>query len=309
MVSVTAGMIKELRDKVGAGMMDCKTALNENDGDMEAAIDWLRTRGLAKAAKKAGRVASEGLVGAAVGHGEAALVEVNSETDFVARNEKFQDLTKTIAMLATQVDGDIDKLMAMSFPGTEETVSERIASLIASIGENISLRRIACLSVRDGVVASYVHGSVAPDLGRIGVLVGLESTGDRDELMQLGRRIAMHVAAVNPLATRPEEIDAHIVERERGIYAEQARASGKPEAIVEKMVEGRMRKFYEESVLLSQVFVVDGENSVQAAVDMVAKEIGAPIKVTAFVRMALGEGIEKKETDFAAEVAAAASVS
>lgn len=307
MADITAGMVKELREKTGAGMMDCKAALTENNGDMEASVDWLRTKGLAKAAKKAGRVAAEGLVGVAAKDTVGAVVEVNSETDFVARNESFQGMVATISELALQAGGDIEKLGATAFPGTSETVSGHITAMIGSIGENMTLRRTAGLSVSNGVVATYVHNAVVPGLGKIGVLVGLESAGDKDKLNTLGRQIAMHVAATNPLAARAEEIDPSVVERERAVYAEQARESGKPEAIIEKMVEGRVRKFYEEVVLLSQTFVIDGENTVEKAIKLAESDVGAPIKLVGFVRMGLGEGIEKQESDFAAEVAAAAS--
>lgn len=307
MANITASMVKELRETTGAGMMDCKAALTETGGDMEAAIDWLRTKGLAKAAKKADRVAAEGLVAVVTEGTAGAVVEVNSETDFVARNEQFQSLVSTIAGLALKAGGDVEKLAQTPFPGTSNTVSGHIAGLVGSIGENMSLRRSAALSVQNGVVAAYVHNAIAPGMGKIGVLVALESTGDVDKLAALGKQVAMHVAATNPLAVTPAELDPAVVERERAVLSEQARESGKPEEIIAKMVEGRIRKFYEEVVLLSQVFVIDGENTVEKALKAAEKDVGGAIAVKGFVRFALGEGIEKKEGDFAAEVAAAAS--
>ncbi|MEM7693520.1 MAG: translation elongation factor Ts [Pseudomonadota bacterium] len=306
-MTISASQVKALRDQTGAGMMDCKKALNESGGDMEAAVDWLRKKGLSKAAKKAGRVAAEGLVGAASGDGRAALVEVNSETDFVARNETFQALVRTIAGEALAANGDVDALKGASFPGTGRTVEGEVTEAVATIGENLSLRRSAALSAT-GVVSVYMHNAVADGLGKIGVLVALDSDGDKAKLDDLGRKIAMHVAAVNPLALDVDEMPADAVERERAVYADQARASGKPENIIEKMVEGRMRKFYQEVVLLQQAFVVDPDKTVAQAVEAAAADVGAPVKLTGFLRFALGEGIEKEESDFAAEVAAAAGV-
>lgn len=303
-MSITAAMVKELREKTGAGMMDCKGALTETNGDMEAAIDWLRTKGLAKAAKKAGRVAAEGLVGVAGEGNKAAVVEVNSETDFVARNEAFQGLVRDIATTALGTDGDRDALAAAGYPGSDKTVEAKITELVGTIGENMTLRRSAVVSVSAGVVASYVHSAVGDGIGKIGVLVGLESTGDTDKLAALGKQIAMHVAATSPLALSADEIDPAVVERERSVYMEQARESGKPENIIEKMVEGRIRKFYEESTLLKQAFVINPDLTVEKAIEAAAGDVGAPIKLTQFVRFGLGEGIEKEETDFAAEVAA-----
>tara|TARA_R110002020_G_scaffold36894_105_gene111339 strand:- start:5806 stop:6729 length:924 start_codon:yes stop_codon:yes gene_type:complete len=305
-MSISAQQVKELREKTGAGMMDCKRALTETDGDMEVAIDWLRTKGLSKAAKKADRVAAEGLIGAAQGDKMAALVEVNSETDFVARNEQFQTIVGTVAAEALATGGDRDALLNAAFPGTGRTVGEEITEAIATIGENMALRRVAVLSVSEGVVATYMHNAVADGLGKLGVMVALESAGKADVLNDLGRKIAMHVAAVNPLGVTPDEIDPAVIERERAVYSEQARDSGKPENIIEKMVEGRLRKFYEEVALLKQAFVVDPDKTVEQAVEAAAAEAGAPIKLVAFVRFALGEGIEKETSDFAAEVAAAA---
>ncbi|MBJ3775538.1 translation elongation factor Ts [Acuticoccus mangrovi] len=307
-MTITAQQVKALREKTGVGMMDCKTALNETGGDMEAAVDWLRKKGLSKAAKKADRVAAEGLVGAAGDGTSAALVEINSETDFVARNDKFQELVSTIAGEALSAGGDLDALKAKPFPGTSRTVAEEVTESVATIGENITLRRTAFLSVDEGVVATYLHNAVAPGLGKLGVLVALRSSGDKDKLMELGRKIAMHVAAVNPISLSTEEVPAEAVERERAVYAEQARASGKPEQIIEKMVEGRMRKFYEEVVLVKQTFVVNPDHTVEQAVKEAEADVGAPITLVAFVRFMLGEGIEKEESDFAAEVAAAAGV-
>ncbi|WP_321504375.1 translation elongation factor Ts [Breoghania sp.] len=304
-MTITAAMVKELREKTGAGMMDCKSALTEAGGDMEAAVDWLRTKGLAKAAKKAGRVAAEGLVGVAASGSRAAVVEVNSETDFVARNEAFQEFVLDVTKAALNGDGNVEKLATADYPGKSGTIEENLKELIATIGENMTLRRAAVVSVENGIVASYVHNSVSDGVGKIGVLVGLESTGDTAKLDAFGRQVAMHVAATNPLALSADEVDPEVAERERQVYSEQARESGKPENIIEKMVEGRMRKFYEESTLLKQAFVINPDLTVEAAVAELGKEIGAPVKLTAFVRFALGEGIEKEESDFAAEVAAA----
>jgi elongation factor Ts len=309
MATITAQTVKELREQTGAGMMDCKAALNETKGDMEAAVDWLRAKGLAKAAKKAGRVAADGLIGAALGGTRGAVVEVNSETDFVARNDVFQDTVKEIARLALDAGGDVDRLGGTSVPSAGKTVSDHLQELVGKIGENLSLRRTAMLSVSDGVVAGYVHNSVAPDLGKIGVLVALESTGDKTKLAEIGRQVAMHVAATNPLALTAEQIDPDVVARERAVFLEQAQeqGKGKPANVIEKMVDGRLQKFFKESVLLKQIFVVDGENTVEQAVKNAEAAAGAPIKVAGFVRYALGEGIEKQKSDFAAEVAAAAS--
>ena len=306
MAEITASLVKELREASGAGMMDCKAALKETDGNMEAAIDWLRTKGLAKAAKKAGRVAAEGLVGIVANGPKGAVVEVNSETDFVARNETFQKMVSAIAGVANDVDGDFDKLLTANFPGSSKNVQEYVTEAVGTIGENMSVRRSVSMSVPQGVVVSYMHNQVAPGLGKIGVLVALESAGDAEKLSELGRQIAMHVAATSPLATRVEELDQSVVEREKNVLAAEARESGKPENIIEKMIEGRIRKFYEEVVLLSQTFVVDGENTVEQAVKNAEAGVGAPIKLVGFTRLELGEGIEKEESDFAAEVAAAA---
>lgn len=306
-MTITAGMVKELREKTGVGMMDCKNALAETGGDMEAAIDWLRAKGLAKAAKKAGRVAAEGLIGVATASGKAVMVEVNSETDFVARNADFQSLVSGIAAAALDTDGSLEAIGSAKLKDGG-TVDEALKAAIATIGENLTLRRSAMLAVKPGAVATYVHNAVAPGLGKIGVIVGLESSGDQEKLAAIGRQVAMHVAAASPLAVREEEVDAAIVARERAVFAEQAKESGKPEAIIAKMVEGRIRKFYEEVVLLAQNFVVDSEKTVGKALAAAEAEVGAPIKVTEFIVFRLGEGVEKADTDFAAEVAAAAGV-
>jgi len=306
MAEITAAMVKDLREKTGVGMMDCKNALNENDGDMEAAIDWLRTKGLAKAAKKAGRVAAEGLVGLAIDGPKGAVVEVNSETDFVARNETFQELVSNIAQCALSQDGDVEKLAAATYPGGDKSVADTVTEMVATIGENLNLRRSAGISVGDGIVAGYVHNQATAGLGKIAVLVGLESSGDKTKLAELGRQVAMHVAAASPLAVSAEDLDPELIERERAVLMEQARDSGKPEEIIAKMVEGRLRKYYEEVALLAQTYVIDGENTVEKALKAAEGDVGGPIKVAGFVRFQLGEGIEKEETDFAEEVAAAA---
>jgi len=307
-MEITAGMVKQLRDSTGVGMMDCKKALAETNGDMETAIDWLRTRGLAKAAKKADRVAAEGLVGIATAGTKAAVVEVNSETDFVARNEQFQTIVGSIATLALDANGDAAKLAEMPFPGTGNTVSGELNEAIAKIGENMNLRRTEVVSVTDGVVESYVHNAVKAGLGKIGILVALESTGDKAALSALGKQLAMHIAATNPLSIDPADLDQDVVARERAIILEQVKESGKSAEIAEKMVDGRMRKYFEEVTLLAQTFVIDGETKVRDAIKNAEKDVGAPIKLTRFVRFALGEGIEKAESDFAAEVAATAGV-
>ncbi len=306
MTTITAAMVKELREKTGSGMMDCKSALSENGGDMEAAVDWLRTKGLASAAKKEGRVAAEGLIGLVTKGTTGAVVEINSETDFVARNEQFQDMVSTIATLALKAD-DTEKLSAMPYGSGDISVADHLKEMVGSIGENMVLRRSQNFTVSNGAIGSYMHNEVAPGLGKIGVLVALESKGDKDKLEELGRKLSMHVAAANPLAVSQDDIDPGIIERERAVLAEQAKESGKPENIIEKMVEGRLRKYYEEVALMSQVYVIDGESKVEDALKAAEADIGAPVKVAGFLRHALGEGIEKKEGDFAAEVAAAVS--
>ena len=308
MAEITTALVKELRERTGAGMMDCKRALGEADGDIEVATDWLRKKGLAAAAKKASRVTSEGLIGLALTDNAGALVEVNAETDFVARNEGFQELVRRIAALAPQAKGDLEALKAARIEATGRTVADEITQAIAVIGENINLRRTAYLEVEQGVVAGYLHNLLAPGLGKLGVLVALSSAGDTARVAEIGKQLAMHVAATNPQAVSIAELDPAVVERERAIYADQARTSGKPENIIEKMVEGRIRKFHEEAVLLEQVFVVDTDKRVKEAVQAAAKELGASAEVVAFVRMALGEGVDKGSDDFAAEVAQLAGV-
>jgi elongation factor Ts len=307
MATITASMVKELRDKTGAGMLDCKAALNETDGDMEAAVDWLRAKGLAKAAKKAGRVAAEGLIGLAGNDKEAALVEVNSETDFVARNPTFQEMVNEIAAAALKTKGDLEQLGAAPYGKTKVSVSDTLKEMVGSIGENMTLRRAAHLAADKGIVASYMHNQASPGLGKIGVVVAIESTGNPQTLKTFGKQVAMHIAAANPQAVDTGSLDQDLVERERAVLTEQANESGKPADVVAKMVEGRLRKFYEEVVLLQQPFVHDPDNTVAKALEAAAKDAGAPIKITGFYRFALGEGIDKGESDFAAEVAAAAA--
>ena len=302
MAAITAALVKDLREKTGAGMMDCKKALTETDGDIEVAIDWLRKKGLAAAAKKSGRVAAEGLVGVATAANKAAIVEVNAETDFVARNETFQAFVEAVAKIALDVGEDLDAIKAAPFPGTGRTVAEELTHLVATIGENMTIRRASVLSVKQGVVASYMHQALRPGLGKIGVLAAVEGPGEFATLETLGRQVGMHVAATRPEALDVDAVDPAALERERAVLSDQARASGKAEAIIEKMVEGRIRKYYEEVVLLEQVWVHDGESRVRAVV----KKAG--VTLTGFVRFALGEGIEKPKDDFAAEVAATAGV-
>ncbi|WP_375569434.1 translation elongation factor Ts [Ahrensia marina] len=306
MAAITAAAVKELRETTGAGMMDCKAALVETEGDMEAAVDYLRTKGLARAAKKASRVAAEGLVGLVADGKQAAMIELNSETDFVARNEQFQSLVMGVAKTALGTDGSVDAVEAATLDGSDKTVDASIKDAVATIGENMNLRRVAKLSVNEGVVASYVHSSVAPGLGKIGVLVALESSGKADALAGVGRQVAMHVAATTPLSLSVDDMDPAVVERERHVFSEQARESGKPENIIEKMVEGRIRKFFEESVLLNQSFVMNPDVTVAQAIKDAEGDVGAPINMTAFALFKLGDGIEKEEEDFAAEVAAVA---
>jgi len=305
MAEITAATVKELRERTGAGMMDCKTALHENNGEIEAAVDWLRAKGLSAAAKKAGRTAAEGLIGVAVEGTRGAVVEVNSETDFVAKNEQFQDFVRNVAKLALDVGGSVEGLLAANYP-SGGTVEEALTNNIATIGENQSLRRSAVLQVNQGVVVPYVHNAVAPGLGKIGVLVALESAAPAETLQALGKQVAMHIAAANPLALTGEQLDADMIERERAIAIEKAKESGKPQNIAEKMVEGSLAKFRKESALLSQLFVMDNKTPVADVVSSAGKEAGSDIAISAFVRFQLGEGIEKKQDDFAAEVAAAA---
>jgi len=305
MAEITASLVKDLREKSGAGMMDCKKALTECAGDLEVAMDWLRKKGIASAAKKSSRVAAEGLVGVATDGTSGAVLEVNAETDFVARNDKFQGFVSDATRLALKAGSNITTLGGMAYPGAGKSTAERLTDLVATIGENMNLRRTLALTVSDGVVAAYVHNATGEGLGKIGVLVALESTGDKAKLAALGRQIAMHVAAANPLFLTVESVDTTALDRERNVLADQARASGKPEAIIDKMVEGRLRKYYEEVVLLEQIYVMDNESKIAKVVEAAAKDVGAPVKLTGFARYALGEGIEKKEEDFAAEVAAA----
>jgi elongation factor Ts len=304
MAEITAALVKELRDKTQAGMMDCKRALSDTAGDIEAAVDWLRKKGLAAAAKKAGRIAAEGLIGVATAAKAGAVVEVNSETDFVARNELFQNFVREVATLAVAAERDVEALKAASFAGNGKTVEGEVADLIGRVGENMVLRRVARLSVGQGHVATYVHNSISPGLGKIGVLVALESTAGEDVLAPLGRQLAMHVAAANPQYLDVASVPAAAIERERAVLRDQAATTGKSADILERMVDGRLRKFYEEAVLLDQVFVIDGESRVGKLVEAVAKSAGATIKIAAFVRFALGEGIDRPTTDFAAEVGA-----
>ncbi|MBN9256086.1 MULTISPECIES: translation elongation factor Ts [unclassified Mesorhizobium] len=303
-MSISAAQVKELRDLTGAGMMDCKAALNETNGNMEEAVDWLRKKGISKADKKAGRTAAEGLIGIDAGLREAAVVEVNSETDFVARNAAFQEIVANVAKVALAY-GTTEAVAAAKYPGSDKSVADTIKDAVGTIGENMGFRRSAKLVVPHGVVANYVHNKVTDGLGKLGVLVAIETTGNEHAANAFGRQVAMHVANSNPVALNASEVDPALVEREKAIFSDQARQSGKPEAIIEKMVEGRLRKFYEEVVLLKQAFVLNPDITVEQALKEAEKEIGAPAKITGYVRFALGEGIEKEESDFAAEVAAA----
>ncbi len=299
MADITASMVKDLRAKTGTGMMDCKKALVECDGDMETAVDWLRKKGLSAAAKKSDRVAAEGLVAVASAGNKAVALEVNAETDFVSRNDQFQAFVAGAAKTALETGEDFEALKAGK--------SEELTQLIATVGENMNMRRMQTLSVSQGVVASYVHNAVSPGLGKIGVLVALESSADEAALSALGKQLAMHVAATSPIALSTDDVDADMVEREKKVHADQARESGKPEQIIEKMVEGRMRKYFAENVFLEQTYVVDGETQVKAVIENASKELGVPVKLTSFARFALGEGIEKEAGDFAAEVASMAN--
>jgi len=304
-MTISASLVKELRDKTGAGMMDCKTALTEAKGDIEAAVDWLRKKGLSKAAKKAGRVAAEGLVGMAASGKTGAVVEVNSETDFVARNEQFQDMVLKIASLASKANGDVAKLLAMTYPDKKMTVEEQVKEMIATIGENMTVRRTAALKVAKGVVGSYMHNQAAPGLGKIGVLVALESAGNNaEELEALGRMIAMHVAAANPVALDIDGVPAETLARERAILADKNK--GKPPQVLEKILAGGLKSYAKENCLLDQAFIHDPSKSVSQILKEAEGKVGAPLKISGYVRYALGEGIEKKDDDFAAEVAAAA---
>ncbi len=304
MAEISAALVKELREKSGAGMMDCKKALDESKGDMEAAVDWLRKKGLATAAKKSGRVAAEGLVAVASGDKMGAIVELNAETDFVSRNEEFQGFVAKVAQLALQKGSDVETLKTAACDGG--TVQSKLTDLIAKIGENMNLRRSAVMKVSEGVVATYMHSAIAPGRGKIGVLVALESKGDKAKLELIGKQIAMHIAAARPEALDVAGVSPAALDRERAVLTDQAKASGKPAEMIAKMVEGRIRKYYEQVVLLEQVYVIDGESKVSAVIEKAGKEIGSPIKLTGYFRWELGEGIEKKEDNFAAEVAAMA---
>ena len=308
MTEITASLVKNLRAKSGAGMMDCKKALTEVDGDLEAAVDWLRRKGLVAAAKKSSRVAAEGLIGIATGGNSGVAVEVNSETDFVSLNQQFQEFVKTVSQLGLANDGDLKAVMESGYPGSGNTVAEQLTHNIVTIGENMTVRRMAAVSVEKGLVVSYLHNKLTPELGKIGVLVALESDAGEEPLADLGRHLAMHIAATAPKALNQEDLDPALVKRERAILVEQARESGKPEEIIQKMIEGRMRKFYQEVVLLSQTSVIDGETKIAGVIANAAKQAGTGITLKAYLRFELGEGIEKKKDDFAAEVKAAAGL-
>jgi elongation factor Ts len=303
MVEVTAALVKDLRQRTGAGMMDCKRALIETGGDIEEGIDWLRKKGLAAAAKKGGRVTADGLVGVCIENGRGALVEVNTETDFVSRNPEFQAFVATVAQLALKTDGDLEALKAAPYPDAGRTVEEQLTHLIATMGENMNLRRVAVLAVQPGVIGAYIHNALSPAVGKIGVIIAVQSDAPAKDLEPIAKQLAMHIAASSPVAVSRDEVDTRLLDRERAVLAEQARATGKAEAIIEKMVEGRLRRYYEEVCLLEQTFVIDGESKVADVLDRLAKEIGEPLKVTAFQQFVLGEGLEKREEDFAAEVA------
>jgi len=305
MAEITALMVKELRETTGAGMMDCKKALVETEGKIDEAIDWLRKKGLSAAAKKSGRVAAEGLVSVLSDGTKAVALEVNAETDFVSRNDAFQNFSKTATKLALD-SSDVENLKTKEYPETGRNVAEELTQLIATVGENMSIRRMKKLEISNGVISSYVHNAISENLGKIGVLVALESTGDKEKLADLGKQIAMHVAAARPEALSIDDINTEALDRERNVLSDQARASGKPEEIIAKMVEGRLRKYYEEVVLLEQVFVVDGESKIKKIIEKASSDIGAEVKLSGFVRYQLGEGIEKKEDDFASEVASMA---
>ncbi len=308
MAQITAALVKELREKTGAGMMDCKTALSETDGDIEAAVDWLRQKGLSAAAKKSGRVAAEGLIGVATSGAFGVLCEVNSETDFVSLNGTFQDFVKTVTQLGMANEGDLEAVLASGYPGADRTVAEQLTHNIATIGENLAIRRMAGLTVEKGSVVSYLHNKVTPELGKIGVLVALESEADEAALAELGKHLAMHIAAAAPKALDTDSLDSELIEREKAVLVEQARGSGKPEEIIQKMIEGRMRKFYQEVVLLKQTSVVDGENTIENLLAAAAKTLGAGVALKGYLRFELGEGIEKKSEDFAEEVKKVAGV-
>ncbi len=308
MTEINAKMVAELREKTGAPMGDCKKALVECGGNIDQAVDWLRKKGIATAAKKSGRAAAEGLVGVGVSGQTGALVEINAETDFVSRNAQFQELVKNVVQVAVAKKGVMADINTAACPGSSRNVADEITHLIANIGENMNFRRSAALTAQNGAVASYIHNSIAPNMGKIGVLVALESTGDKAKLESLGKQIAMHIAAANPLALSSDKLDPALVAREKAVFSEQAAASGKPADIIGKMVEGRLRKYYEEVCLLDQLFVIDGENKISQVLANAAKDIGAPVTISGYVRFALGEGVEKEVKDFAAEVAAMAKI-
>ncbi len=301
MAEITAALVKDLREKTGAGMMDCKKSLTETDGDLEAAVDLLRKHGLAAASKKAGRIAAEGLVAAVAKGTTGVLIEVNSETDFVARNEDFQGFVRAVSELSLDAGGDLEKLKAMAYPDSGGTVGDKLTELVGRIGENLQLRRSQALSVSQGVVASYIHNAMAPGLGKIAVIVGLECAKGGEQLEELAKQIAMHVAWSNPQAATIESLDKDLLDRERKVLTQQAQDSGKPDDIIAKMVEGRLRKFYQETVLLEQAFVIDNEVNVSKAIGRVASETGADIKIAGYVRFELGEGVEREESGLAAE--------
>lgn len=306
MAEITASLVKDLREKTGAGMMDCKKALQECNANFEEAVDWLRKKGLSAAAKKSGREAAEGLIGLSVKDNKAIMLELNAETDFVARNDKFQALVQNVLNIALQKNMSVEGILEAAYPGASN-VKAAITDLIAIIGENMNLRRVSYLNVNEGVIASYIHNSIAEGLGKIGVLVALESSGDKNKLMDLGKKIAMHIAAARPESLDIATVNQQALAREKEIFAEQARNSGKPENIVEKMVEGRVKKYYQETVLLEQIFVMDNKTPVAQVIQEAAKEIGSPVTLTGFLRFELGEGIERSQTDFAAEVASMAN--
>jgi len=307
MAEITAGLVKKLREKTGAGMMDCKKALVECAADFEVAVDWLRKKGLSAAAKKSGREAAEGLIGTLIKDNKAVIIELNAETDFVARNEKFQTLVNNVSKVAIDSSSDVEEIKSATYPDSDKTVDAEITDLIAIIGENMNLRRVSHISVDNGIIISYVHNSISEGLGKIGVLVALESAGDKAKLADLGKKIAMHIAATNPESLDISSVSPEALEREKQIFGEQARSAGKPESIVEKMVEGRVKKYYQETVLLEQVFVMDNKTQIKQVILDAAKEIGSSIELKGFIRYELGEGIERAQADFAAEVASMAN--
>ena len=307
-MALSASTIKELREKSGAGMMDCKKALTETDGNMEEAIDWLRKQGLSAVAKKSGRVAAEGLIGVTINNNSGAMVEINSETDFVARNELFQNFVKTCSTLVLSSKNDIEALQKLPFPNSDRTVNQELANNIATIGENMNIRRVEFLEVSEGILVSYVHNNVADGLGRLGVLVALESKAEKNNLLETGKQVAMHIAATSPKSLNVEDLDPQIVEREREVLIDQAMASGKPKEIAEKMVQGRMNKFYQEVVLNEQVFVVDGETKIKDLIKKLSSDINHDVKIKGFKILKLGDGIDVGESNFAADVAATAGI-